>query len=207
MRNKINLIFHLNLIIILIFFPIFISANDVQLNDGSNSNERILFENKFGTYQIINNVGSFKSKSGNFEMTIKKADLQKAYLIEMKGKTKGWIAVGFGRTEVMKDAEIMLGYIKDNVPFLTHQFGTSYYSHEPIDNLNKGSKDNSIKLIEAKEKDEWTYFKFFRFINANGEQLKSFKAGDVINFMYALSPKKDPEVKHKEKGYLQIKLP
>lgn len=197
----------INPIILFILLPITIFAKDIQLTNSSLSNEKIIFENKFGSYQIKNDIGIFKSKSENFEMTIKKDNSLKAYLIEMKGKTTGWVAVGFGQTKAMKNAEMILGYIKDNKPYLSHEFGTGSYSHELIANLSKTSNDNSIKLLETKEQNDWTYFKFLRFINVSGEQLKSFQSGDIINFMYALSPKKNPEKKHKERGYLQIKLP
>ena len=81
---------------------------------------------KDGKYEIREGVGYYKNNSGRFEMKISYDASGKAYIIDMTAKAKGWIAVGFGRTKVMKDAEIFLGYVKDGKGYLSHEYGVGF---------------------------------------------------------------------------------
>ncbi|MBN1897760.1 MAG: hypothetical protein JW827_03200 [Spirochaetes bacterium] len=162
--------------------------------------EKVL-KNKYGTYTLDKEKGVFQSKTGNFTIVIeynKKSDL---YIVEMKGKTTGYIALGFGRSKEMKDSEIILGYVKNGETFLLHEYGTGLYRHEPIQ-----EKEKYIKLLNSEEKDGWTFIKFSRPARIKGEKYKILQSGQTIEILYSLGAA-DAFKKHMERGYIPIILP
>lgn len=60
--------------------------------------------------------------------------------IKLKAKTEGWVAVGFNSTEGMKDANFIMGYVKDGKVTLSSQFGVSKILHKNNEEL--GDKDH-----------------------------------------------------------------
>lgn len=57
---------------------------------------------------------------------------------------KGWVAVGFDPSSRMKDANFLIGYVKDGQAFARDDFGISATSHAP--DVKVGGKDNLISF-------------------------------------------------------------
>ena len=68
---------------------------------------------------------------------------------------KGWISVGIDPTVKMKDADIIIGYIKKGKVFIVDNYGTGPVFHKPDTSLggedniqNKAGKEGSKRSIE-----------------------------------------------------------
>ena len=49
--------------------------------------------------------------------------------IKLSAKTTGWVGIGFNPSQEMKDANLILGYVKDGTPKVTDHFGTTNRQH------------------------------------------------------------------------------
>ena len=171
------------------------------------TNKNYYVKNQYGIYEIKDDIGYFKSKTGNFEMKIEYSSIEQGYKIEMKGKTKGWVSIGFGRTREMKDAEIIMGFVRLGKAYLSHHYGTALYRHKPTKDLEGTLKKRVTKLLHGQEKDNITTIKFIRLINVEGKYYKALEQGQVIEFIYGLGKDDKTKHRHKERGYIKIKLP
>lgn len=149
----------------------------------------------------------YTNKTRHFSMTIEHKSNSSEYIITLKAKAKGWIAVGFGRTVIMKDAEMILGYIKNGECVYSHDFGVSQIKHVPISTLDPILQTPMLTLISAEEKDGVTTIVFSRPSTLKGKYYKEFARGKKMEFMYALSAQDDGVSKHAERGAIDIVLP
>lgn len=182
-------------------------AIDNKKTTNIQANKNYFVENSYATYEIKDNIGYFKSRTGNFEMKIECSAIEQGYKIEMKGNTAGWVSIGFGRTRDMKDAEIIMGFVKLGKGYLTHHYGTALYQHKPIKEMQRTLRKRVIKLLHGHEKDGITTIKFIRLIDIEGKYYKNLERGQVIELMYALGINDKTKRRHKERGFLKIKLP
>jgi hypothetical protein len=70
-------------------------------------------------------------------------------IVTLQAPTKGWIAVGFPSTKTMKDANFIIGFVKNNKVYLRDDYATGFDDHES--DLTLGGIDN-VKLIKGSEK-------------------------------------------------------
>ncbi|URA09949.1 DOMON domain-containing protein [Thermospira aquatica] len=84
-------------------------------------------------------------------------------IFTLEAPTKGWIAIGWGATMKMKDADFVVVYVTNgNVGVIEDHFGVSVIGHRRDTEL--GGKEN-IRLIEAYEDDNITRVVFARALN------------------------------------------
>ena len=55
--------------------------------------------------------------------------------VKLKAKTEGWVSIGFNATDGMKDANFIMGYVKDGKATLSSQFGVSKILHKNSEEL------------------------------------------------------------------------
>lgn len=63
--------------------------------------------------------------------------------VELSGPTTGWIAVGFDPTQMMLNANIIIGYVASGTPELRDDFGWQTSSHRD-DTLLGGTSDVTV---------------------------------------------------------------
>ena len=73
------------------------------------------------------------------------------------GKTKGWVAIGFNPSTMMKGADIIIGYVKKGKVKISDEFGTYATKHKSDSKL--GGKNN-ISEAEGFEKNGVTSLYF-----------------------------------------------
>lgn len=80
-------------------------------------------------------------------------------LLHVKVETAGtgWVAVGFSPSNIMKDANIIMGYVKADTAYVSDEFGVALTSHKPDASL--GGKDD-IREKSGMEKDGKTMIHF-----------------------------------------------
>ncbi len=98
--------------------------------------------------------------------------------IKVTAETKGWVGIGFNPSKKMKDANFVLGYVKNGKVEIRDDFGKSKTSHKPDSKLG-GTSD--VVLTGGTEKGgittiEFTFplksgDKYDSEINANGDNI------------------------------------
>ena len=78
-------------------------------------------------------------------------------IIKLAAPTTGWIGIGLHPTDMMKDANIIIGYVKDGKVEISDDFGNQPTQHVP-DN-GRGGKDN-ITVIGGSENGNTTTLEF-----------------------------------------------
>jgi len=77
--------------------------------------------------------------------------------VKVTGKTKSWVSVGFNPTRRMKDADFVMGYVKNGKVKATDHFGVDIFMHKKDDVL--GGADN-ISDLSGKEEGGKTEISF-----------------------------------------------
>ncbi len=88
--------------------------------------------------------------------------------------TKGWIGVGFDPSFIMKGADYIIGYIKDNTIYMQDNYGTGLVKHKPVVEL--GGTD-VITNKNGKQKDNITMLSFSIPLAAKDKYHKNLKKG------------------------------
>ncbi|MBU2646709.1 DOMON domain-containing protein [bacterium] len=77
--------------------------------------------------------------------------------IGLSGQTDGWVAIGFNPTQKMKDANIIIGYVKQGKVYISDDFGTAQKKHSADSRL--GGKEN-VSAVSGSEKGGVTSLQF-----------------------------------------------
>ena len=77
--------------------------------------------------------------------------------IKVSAKTKGWVGVGFNPSRMMKDANFIIGYVRDGKVKLTDQFGKTNFSH--AEDTSAGGMRN-VTPVGGEEKDGMTSLEY-----------------------------------------------
>jgi DOMON domain len=77
--------------------------------------------------------------------------------VKLAAPTTGWVGIGFNPTDVMKDANIIIGYVKDGKVEIADEFGTQVTQHAA--DAKKGGQDN-VTVIGGSETGNTTTLEF-----------------------------------------------
>lgn len=97
-----------------------------------------------------NNVHSTVISNVRFKWEIKGDTLDAS----ISAPTKGWVAIGFGATNAMKDANIIIGYVKNGQTTISDDFGVSSTTHKPDTQL--GGTNDIIEYSGTETSDSTT---------------------------------------------------
>jgi hypothetical protein len=75
----------------------------------------------------------------------------------MAAPANGWVSVGFNPTEMMKDANYVIGYVEDGTAAIRDDYGTRLTSHA-ADTAEGGTSD--VTLVSGVEENGWTIIRF-----------------------------------------------
>ncbi len=67
----------------------------------------------------------------------------------LSAPTTGWVSVGFEPSQVMKDADIYIGYVENGTVLLRDDFGTGNTSHAPDTSLGGASSYTGLSGTES----------------------------------------------------------
>lgn len=124
--------------------------------------------------------------------------------VKMSAKTKGWVAVGFNPSKKMKDANYILGYIKDGEAMVADHFGDKATGHSPDEKLG-GTPD--VTLVGGSEEGGVTTIEFSIPMNsADKYDSVLSKDGDTV-VLLAYGPDRDSfKPRHKGKASKTVNL-
>jgi len=105
--------------------------------------------------------------------------------IRISAKTTGWVAVGFDPSRMMRDANIIIGYVSDGQVFLSDDYGTGNTQHGP-DVKNGGT--NNLSNIQGEEVDGVTTLSFTMPLDSGDSLDKVLAAGEQHKIIVAHGP-------------------
>lgn len=117
--------------------------------------------------------------------------------------TNGWVSIGFEPSKMMKDADIIIGYVKDGELIIADHYGDKKTSHKP--DVDLGGIDNVIPL-ESSETSDSTSIMFSIPLNSGDKFDKVLEKGKEYTVILAYGKKDDFKSWHKYKGKVKITL-
>lgn len=136
-----------------------------------------------------------------FEWTVEGSQIH----IRLSGKTSGWVGIGFNPTHAMKNANFVIGYVKDNKVTITNQFGNSNFSHTPY---KSAGKEGDLTKVSGKEANGITQIAFTMPLKNKDNPESAIKPDAETVVMLAHGPNhvKSFFVKHLFKTELEVNL-
>ena len=117
--------------------------------------------------------------------------------LALKAKTEGYVSIGFDPTERMKDADIVLGGVKDGKAVLLDMYSTGVTGPHPPDEQQGGKND--ISVFGASKKEGVTIVEFERKLVTGDSKDKPIKIGDN-KIIWAIGETPDLSGKHVKRG-------
>ena len=123
---------------------------------------------------------------------------------KMSAKTGGWVAVGFNPSSKMKDANIIIGYVKDGVGTVADHFGDKATGHSADTEL--GGKED-VTLVAASEENSMTTIEFTMPMDSGDAYDQVLQAdGDTV-LLLAYGPDRDSlKPRHSYRGSTVVNL-
>jgi hypothetical protein len=106
-------------------------------------------------------------------------------LVDVSAPTTGWVATGFDPQFMMKDANLIIGYVKDNQVTISDQYGTGNTSHKPDTEL--GGQDNVLSK-DGQEQNGTTELRYAIPLNSGDQFDKVLVPGQEATVMLAYGP-------------------
>ena len=103
----------------------------------------------------------------------------------VKAKTTGWVAVGFDPTLKMKDANIIIGFVKGTSVFLRDDFGVAPVAHRP--DTSAGGKDDIADKSGA-EANGFTELRFSIPLDSGDQHDRVLAEGGEYDVILAYGP-------------------
>ena len=126
-------------------------------------------------------------------------------LVQMTAATTGWVAVGFDPSNKMKDANIVIGYVKDGTVSLRDDYGIGPVKHGP--DVDNGGSDN-LSGVEGTESDGVTTLRFSIPLDSGDSADKKLEPGRKYKIIASHGPdeKDDFGSYHATRGSAEINL-
>lgn len=148
------------------------------------------------------NVSASKSSTiGDFELEWYVDGDSVAFAVS--APTTGWVAVGFEPDRMMMGANLIIGYVADNVAQVTDQWGTSTVTHG-LDIENGGTDD--LSNIGGNESDGRTRIEFTIPLDSGDSTDKPLSVGQELSIILAYGNRDDLQSYHVHRTSARITL-
>jgi predicted small lipoprotein YifL len=108
--------------------------------------------------------------------------------LTLQAPTEGWVAVGFNPSRMMKDANLIIGYVQDGEAYIRDDFGNWFTSHDSDANLG-GSDD--VSEIEGSEQDGSTTISCSIPLDSGDQYDQPITPGEEMEIILAYGKKDD----------------
>lgn len=126
-------------------------------------------------------------------------------LMGLKGKTEGWVAIGFEPSTRMKDADIIFGWVYPNgTPVVLDLYSTGETGPHPPDS-ELGGRDDIVRY-GGSEGGGYTVIEFKRKLNTGDDYDKVLEVGTDVHIIWAVGSSDSLNVKHFDKGSATLRL-
>ncbi len=123
--------------------------------------------------------------------------------IVLSAPTEGWVAVGFNPSKMMKDADFLIGYIKNGEVFLRDDFGSGNTQHRA--DTDFGGTDN-ITIKGGSETDTATTLRFSIPLDSGDPKDRKLIQGREYKLIFAYGRDDSFISYHKVRAGLMITL-
>jgi hypothetical protein len=147
-------------------------------------------------------VDGYKEISKNdisFKWKIDGANLK----VIVRAPTTGWVSVGFNPTRMMQDANIIIGYVKDNQVFMKDDYGTGSTTHQTDTEL--GGLDNILEK-SGKEVNGYTELSFTIPLNSGDSKDQALTPGQAYKIILGYGPNDADDFKTFHKEVTSVKI-
>ncbi len=123
---------------------------------------------------------------------------------KVSAPTTGWVSVGFNPTSRMKDADIIIGYVKGDKVTIKDEFGTAGTKHKSDTKI--GGTDN-VTVIGGSEENKVTTIEFSVPLNSGDAKDTVIDPDGDTPIILAYGPDKDSfRLKHPKAYQLTVNL-
>jgi hypothetical protein len=138
---------------------------------------------------------------GDYEISWRSDD--KYLYIGMSARTAGWVAVAFQPGSRMKNADMVLGWVKDGKAEIQDLFSTGDFGPHQLDTELGGTND--ILAYGGKEEGGTTTLEFKRLLITN-DKFDIPVTNGVNKIIWAFGANDNSDLKHASRGYGEINL-
>ncbi|MDD2638799.1 MAG: DUF2202 domain-containing protein [Methanothrix sp.] len=139
-------------------------------------------------------VGPARSGYSGGEMEISWRNDQEHLYMALRGKTSGWLSIGFDPLEWMKDADMILGTVEDGEAIVLDEYSSGNYGPHEDDTFFGGSYD--ILESGGLEVDGHTVVEFKRRLNTGDKFDEALTPGQSVSIIWAMADSKSRYTKH-----------
>ncbi|MFW3146937.1 MAG: DOMON domain-containing protein, partial [Thermoplasmatota archaeon] len=138
----------------------------------------------------------------NFKVswTIEGEDLRMA----ISARTTGWVSIGFDPEDVMKDSDVILGWVEGGVVHIIDAYSMEQYGPHPPDTHLGGTTD--ILAYNGTEKDGSTTIEFVRRLITGDEYDKDIPTSGTLEIMWAYGEHDDFGETHSQRGFATLTI-
>ncbi|MDD2463774.1 MAG: DOMON domain-containing protein [Desulfobulbus sp.] len=124
--------------------------------------------------------------------------------VKVTAPTTGWVGIGFNPSDMMKDANIILGYVKDGKVEISDDFGVGVTAHAPDD--RKGGTSN-VTVVGGSEVGNTTTLEFTIPLKSGDDKDGVIDPNADTKVMFAYGPDRDSlKMKHQYDKVVTINL-
>ena len=124
--------------------------------------------------------------------------------VKLTAPTKGWVSVGFNPTDKMKDANIIIGYVKNGKVKIVDDFGSGATLHK--DDTKIGGTEN-VTVVGGSEEGDVTTLEFSIPLNSGDEKDGVIDPNADTTVILAYGPERDSfRMKHEFNATVVVNL-
>jgi len=150
-------------------------------------------------------------QAADYDHTVEAKDITFSWKVEgdklagkVSAKTEGWVGVGFNPSNKMKDANFILGYVKDGKVTIEDDYGATSTSHK-TDDSQGGSSD--VTQVSGSENDGVTTIEFVIPLNSGDEKDEKLEVnGDTVLLLAYGAGRDSFRMKHKYRTAMTVNL-
>lgn len=142
-------------------------------------------------------ISALDNKSNKVEdggMNISWEIVNSDVIFNISAPTLGWVAIGFEPTKMMKDADLIIGYVSEGEVFVQDHFAHKQTGHKS--DISLGGKDN-VKTISGEEADGRTTITFSIPLSSGDKYDKVLEVGKQYTIIFAYGKKDNFKSIHK----------
>jgi hypothetical protein len=152
----------------------------------------IVGENEYSRSMVLSSPAKQGYSGGEMEISWKN-DRDYLYMA-LKGKTDGWLSIGFEPTEWMKDADTIMGWVDGGKADIRDEYITGNYGPHVNDTDLGGTND--ILVSSGSHEGGYTVIEFKRKLDTGDKFDKAFVPGQGISMIWATADRNDHDLKH-----------
>jgi len=152
----------------------------------------IVGENEYSRTMVL--IGPSRSGYSGGEMEISWRNDQEHLYMAMKGRTEGWISIGFEPLEWMKDADMIMGTVEGERATVLDLYSTGRYGPHEDDAFLGGTYD--ILEFAGSERDGYTTIELKRRLDTGDVFDEALEPGQSVSVIWAMADQDGRDLKH-----------